>query len=80
MKIIFEDRTFSLQLFRTIVRHTTMVHTLANMCPQHFAFETWILRVGMQNGWVHKYAEDCLSASHKVSAREAYMRACFKLL
>jgi hypothetical protein len=38
-------------------------------------FESWYTEWLKTAKRVHKYADDCLAANHKVSAREAYLRA-----
>ena len=84
MKIVFQDPTFSLQLLRAIGETYYKGADIGECLSTAYRiregdFESWYTEWLKTANRVHKYAEDCLAAGHKVSAREAYLRA-IKLL
>jgi pimeloyl-ACP methyl ester carboxylesterase len=80
MKIVFQDPTFSLQLLRAIGESYYKGADIGECLSTAYRiregdFESWYTEWLKTANRVHKYAEDCLAAGHKVSAREAYLRA-----
>jgi hypothetical protein len=80
MKIVFQDPTFSLQLLRamgeTYYKGADIGECLSTAYRiKEGDFESWYTEWLKTAKRVHKYAEDCLAAGHKISAREAYLRA-----
>ena len=80
MKIVFQDPTFSLQLLRAIGETYYKGADVGECLSTAYRiiegdFESWYAEWLKTANRVHKYAEDCLAAGHRVSAREAYLRA-----
>jgi len=80
MKIVFQDSTFSLQLLRamgeTYYKGADIGECLSTAYRiKEGDFESWYTEWLKTAERVHKYAEDCLAVGHKISAREAYLRA-----
>jgi pimeloyl-ACP methyl ester carboxylesterase len=80
LKIVFQDTTFSLQLLRTIGETYYKGADIGECLSTAYRikegdFESWYTEWLKTAKRVHKYADDCLAANHKVSAREAYLRA-----
>jgi pimeloyl-ACP methyl ester carboxylesterase len=80
MKIVFEDPTFSFQLLRAISETYYKGADIGECLSTAYRikegdFESWHKEWLNTAQRVHKYAEDSLTAGHKVSAREAYLRA-----
>ena len=80
MKVVFHDPTFSLQLLRTIDKTYNKVADIGECLSTAYRikegdFESWHIEWLKTAKRVHEYAEDCLARGHKVSAREAYLRA-----
>jgi hypothetical protein len=80
MKIVFQDSTFSLQLLRamgeTYYKGADIGECLSTAYRiKEGDFESWYTEWLKTAKRVHKYAEDCLAAGHKISACEAYLRA-----
>ena len=80
MKVIFQDPTFSLQLLRVLNEVYYKVADVGECLSTAYRikegdFESWHQEWLKTAKRVHRYAEDCLAAGHKVSAREAYLRA-----
>ena len=80
MKIVFQDPTFSLQLLRAIGETYYKGADIGECLSTAYRikegdFESWYTEWLKTANRLHKYAEDCLAAGHKVSAREAYLRA-----
>ncbi|MFL6355189.1 MAG: alpha/beta hydrolase family protein, partial [Nitrososphaeraceae archaeon] len=80
MKIVFQDPTFSLQLLRAISETYYKAADIGECLSTAYRikegdFESWHKEWLNTAQRVHKYAEDSLAAGHKVSAREAYLRA-----
>jgi len=80
MKIVFQDPTFSLQLLRVIGETYYKGADIGECLSTAYRikegdFESWHKEWLHTAQRVHKYAEDSLAAGHKVSAREAYLRA-----
>jgi pimeloyl-ACP methyl ester carboxylesterase len=80
MKIVFQDPTFSLQLLRTIGETYYKGADIGECLSTAYRikegdFESWYTEWLKTARRVRKYADDCLAANHKVSAREAYLRA-----
>ena len=81
MKIVFQDPTFSLQLLRTIGQTYYKGADIGECLSTAYRikegdFESWYTEWLKTAKRVHRYANDCLAANHKVSAGEAYLRAC----
>ena len=78
MKIVFQDPTFSLQLLsidETYYKGADIGECLSTAYRiREGDFESWYTEWLKTANRVHKYAEDCLAAGHKVGAREAYLR------
>jgi pimeloyl-ACP methyl ester carboxylesterase len=80
MKIVFEDPTFSLQLLRAISQTYYKGADIGECLSTAYRikegdFESWYAEWLNTAQRVHKYAENSLAAGHKISAREAYLRA-----
>jgi pimeloyl-ACP methyl ester carboxylesterase len=80
MKIVFQDPTFSLQLLRTIGETYYEGADVGECLSTAYRikegdFESWHEEWLKTAKRIHKYAEDSLAAGHKVSARQAYLRA-----
>jgi pimeloyl-ACP methyl ester carboxylesterase len=80
MKIVFEDPTFSLQLLRAIGETYYKGADIGECLSTAYRikegdFESWHREWLKTARRVNKYADECLAAGHKVSAREAYLRA-----
>lgn len=80
MKIVFRDPTFSLQLLRAIGETYYKGADISECISTAYRikegdFESWYEEWLDTAQRVHKYAEDSLAQGHKVSAREAYLRA-----
>jgi pimeloyl-ACP methyl ester carboxylesterase len=80
MKIVFQDPTFSLQLLRavsqTYYKGADIGECLSTACRiKEGDFESWYAEWLNTAQRVHRYAENSLAAGHKISAREAYLRA-----
>ena len=80
MKVVFQDPTFSSQLLRTIGATYYKGADIGECLSTAYRikegdFESWYTEWSKTAKRVHKYADDCLAANHKVSAREAYLRA-----
>ena len=80
MKIAFQDPTFSFQLLRamsgTYYKGADIGECLSTAYRiKEGDFESWYQEWLKTANRVHKYADNCISAGHKVSAREAYLRA-----
>jgi pimeloyl-ACP methyl ester carboxylesterase len=80
LKIVFQDPTFSLQLLRTIGQTYYKGADIGECLSTAYRikegdFESWYTEWFKTAKRVHKYADECLAANHKASAREAYLRA-----
>jgi pimeloyl-ACP methyl ester carboxylesterase len=80
LKIVFQDPTFSLQLLRTIGQTYYKGADIGECLSTAYRikegdFESWYTEWFKTAKRVHKYADECLAANHKTSAREAYLRA-----
>jgi hypothetical protein len=80
MKIIFQDPTFSLQLLRAIAQTYYKGADIGECLSTAYRikegdFDSWYTEWLKTAKRVHKYADDCLATNHKISAREAYLRA-----
>lgn len=80
MKIVFQDPTFSLQLLRTIgqtyYKGADVGECLSTAYRiQEGNFESWHSQWLKTAQRIHKYADESLSHGHKVSAKDAYLRA-----
>lgn len=80
MKVVFQDPTFSSQLLRTIGATYYKGADIGECLSTAYRikegdFESWYTEWLKTAKRVHKYADDCLAANYKVSAREAYLRA-----
>ena len=80
MKVVFQDPTFSLQLLRAIGETYYKGADIGECLSTAYRikegdFESWYTEWSKTAKRVHKYADDCLAANHKISAREAYLRA-----
>lgn len=80
MKVVFQDPTFSSQLLRTIGATYYKGADIGECLSTAYRikegdFESWYTEWLKTAKRVHKYADDCLAANRKVSAREAYLRA-----
>jgi len=80
MQIIFRDRAFSFELLRTL---GTVYYGGADIGEclstayrvKEGDFESWYTEWHRTADRVCKYGDECLSLGHKVSARQAYLRA-----
>lgn len=80
MKVVFQDPTFSSQLLRTIGATYYKGADIGECLSTAYRikegdFESWYTEWLKTAQRVHKYADDCLAGNHKVSARQAYLRA-----
>ncbi|MGA7898572.1 MAG: alpha/beta fold hydrolase [Nitrososphaeraceae archaeon] len=80
MKIVFQDPTFSLQLLRVLNEIYYKGADIGECFSTAYRiregdFESWHQEWLKTAKRIHKYAEDCLAAGHKISARDAYLRA-----
>jgi len=80
MKIVFQDPTFSLQLLRVIGETYYKGADVGECLSTAYRikegdFESWHEEWLKTAKRIRKYADDSLAAGHKVSAREAYLRA-----
>jgi pimeloyl-ACP methyl ester carboxylesterase len=80
MKVIFEDPAFSFQLLRTIGSTYYGGADIGECLSTAYRikegdFESWYTEWLATAERVNKYGDNSLSAGHKVSAREAYLRA-----
>jgi pimeloyl-ACP methyl ester carboxylesterase len=80
VKVVFQDPTFSSQLLRIIGATYYKGADIGECLSTAYRikegdFESWYTEWLKTAKRVHKYADDCLAANHKVSAREAYLRA-----
>jgi Alpha/beta hydrolase family len=88
VKVVFQDPTFSSQLLRTMSATYYKGADIGECLSTAYRikegdFERWYIEWLKTAKRVHKYADDCLAADHKVSAREAclkYYRAAEFLL
>jgi pimeloyl-ACP methyl ester carboxylesterase len=80
MKVIFQDPAFSFQLLRTIGSTYYGGADIGECLSTAYRikegdFESWYTEWLATAERVNKYGDNSLSAGHKVSAREAYLRA-----
>ena len=80
MKIVFQDPTFSLQLLRAIGETYYKGADIGECLSTAYRikegdFESWYQEWLKTARRIHKYADTSIAAGHKVSAREAYLRA-----
>jgi hypothetical protein len=80
MKVVLHDPTFSLQFLRTIDKTYYKAADIGECLSTAYRikegdFESWHIEWFKTAKRVHKYPENCLARVHKVSAREAYLRA-----
>lgn len=80
MKIIFQDPAFSFQLLRTIGSTYYGGADIGECLSTAYRikegdFESWYIEWLATAERVSKYGDNSLSSGHKVSAREAYLRA-----
>ncbi|MGC1928215.1 MAG: alpha/beta hydrolase [Candidatus Nitrosopolaris sp.] len=80
MKLIFSDPAFSFQLLRTIGSSYYEGADIGECLSTAYRikegdFESWYTEWYGTADRVCKYGDECLSLGHKVSAREAYLRA-----
>jgi pimeloyl-ACP methyl ester carboxylesterase len=80
MKVIFQDPTFSFQLLRTLGSTYYGGADIGECLSTAYrikegGFESWYTEWLATAERVNKYGDNSLSAGHKVSAREAYLRA-----
>ena len=80
MKIVFQDPTFSLQLLGVLNEIYYKGADIGECFSTAYRiregdFESWHQEWLKTAKRIHKYAEDCLAAGHKISARDAYLRA-----
>src|SRR5919198_2183536 len=80
MKVVFQDPTFSLQLLRTISETYYKGADVGECLSTAYRikegdFESWHQEWLKTATRVNKYADECLATGHKISAREAYLRA-----
>ncbi|MFL6486854.1 MAG: alpha/beta hydrolase family protein [Nitrososphaera sp.] len=81
MKIVFQDPTFSSQLLRVIGETYYKGAEIGECLSTAYRikegdFESWHQEWHKTAERVNKYADESLASGHKVSAREAYLRAC----
>ncbi|MFL6480383.1 MAG: alpha/beta hydrolase family protein [Nitrososphaera sp.] len=81
MKIVFQDPTFSSQLLRVIGETYYKGAEIGECLSTAYRikegdFESWHQEWLKTAERVNKYADESLASGHKVSAREAYLRAC----
>jgi dipeptidyl aminopeptidase/acylaminoacyl peptidase len=80
MKVLFQDPTFSLQLLRAISETYNKGADIGECLSTAYRikegdFESWHIEWLKTAKRVHKYADECLALGHKISAREAFLRA-----
>ncbi|HYF99661.1 MAG TPA: alpha/beta fold hydrolase [Candidatus Saccharimonadales bacterium] len=80
MKLVFKDPTFSLQLLRAIgetyYRGADIGECLSTAYRiEEGNFESWHEEWLKTAKRIHGYAEECITKNHKISARDAYLRA-----
>ncbi|WP_458719602.1 alpha/beta hydrolase family protein [Candidatus Nitrosocosmicus sp. R] len=80
MKLVFEDPTFSLQLLRAISETYSRGADIGECLSTAYRikegnFDSWYEEWLKTAKRIHTYAEDCINKHHKVSARDAYLRA-----
>lgn len=80
MELVFQDPTFSLQLLRVLNEIYYKGADIGECFSTAYRiregdFESWHQEWLKTAKRIHKYAEDCLAAGHKISARDAYLRA-----
>jgi pimeloyl-ACP methyl ester carboxylesterase len=80
MKLVFKDPTFSLQLLRTIGETYYKGADIGECLSTAYRikegnFDSWYEEWLKTAKRIHAYAEDSLDKNHKVSAREAFLRA-----
>ena len=80
MKIVFNDATFSLQLLRILGQTYYKGADIGECLSTAYRiregdFESWHIEWLRTAKRIHKYADECLSKGHIVSARQAYLRA-----
>ena len=80
MKLVFKDPTFSLQLLRAIgetyFRGADIGECLSTAYRiEEGNFESWHREWLETAKRIHGYAEECIIKNHKISARDAYLRA-----
>ena len=80
MKLVFEDPTFSLQLLRAIGETYFKAADIGECLSTAYRieegnFESWHKEWLKTAKRIHGYAEDCIAKNHKISARDAYLRA-----
>ncbi|MFL6456573.1 MAG: alpha/beta hydrolase family protein [Nitrososphaeraceae archaeon] len=80
MKIVFQDPTFSIQLLRAVGETYYKGADIGECLSTAYRikegdFESWYKEWLNTAQRVHRYADNSITAGHKVSAREAYLRA-----
>jgi alpha-beta hydrolase superfamily lysophospholipase len=80
MKLVFEDPTFSLQLLRAISETYFRGADIGECLSTAYRikegdFDSWHEEWLKTAKRIHTYADDCINKHHKVSARDAYLRA-----
>jgi hypothetical protein len=80
MKIVFEDPVFSFQLLRVIGSSYYGGADIGECLSTSYRikegdFESWYNEWNTTAQRVNKYADDCLSSKHILSAQQAYLRA-----
>jgi pimeloyl-ACP methyl ester carboxylesterase len=80
LKIVFNDATFSLQLLRILGQTYYKGADIGECLSTAYRiregdFESWHIEWLRTAKRIHKYADECLSKGHIVSARQAYLRA-----
>jgi len=80
MKLVFEDPTFSLQLLRAIGETYSRGADIGECLSTAYRiregnFDSWHEEWLKTAKRIHNYADDCINKHHKVSARDAYLRA-----
>jgi alpha-beta hydrolase superfamily lysophospholipase len=80
MKLVFKDPTFSLQLLRAISETYYKGADIGECLSTAYRikesdFESWHEEWLKTAKRIHTYANNCLDKNHKVSAREAFLRA-----
>ncbi|MDQ4073458.1 MAG: alpha/beta fold hydrolase [Thermoproteota archaeon] len=80
MKLVFKDPTFSLQLLRAIgetyYKGADIGECISTACRiKEGNFDSWYEEWLKTAKRIHAYANDCFNENHKVSAREAFLRA-----
>lgn len=80
MKLIFKDPTFSLQLLRAIGETYFRAADIGECLSTAYRieegnFDSWHREWLRTAKRIHGYAEECIMKNHKISARDAYLRA-----